>query len=283
MQASMINFKETRSLQISIVFLATVALQRTLHFTHSGWIGFAVMMIYAGFDSGTSLHRAVHRFWGAVLGLFLSYILFFFIRFNDDIIWLVVPCILFMAYYTLSKYYVSPTIFTVTLTALGADYYSSSSYAVDQFFFDYGRSTMIGMAIIMIFDAFIFRKQNLTEKFYREIQSKIMDQISKVFAITKQSKIHHAQFLKESIELNNQIAKFDAFLKTIHHNHHFQSNIFDPLSEFHSRIEHLHANIHQLYAHHGEHMDALYIETERALKTLFKRFSIDPPRGEKLR
>lgn len=272
MSSSSLNFREYRSLQICTVFVCTIALQRVLQFSHSGWIGFAVMMIYAGFDSGASLHRAIHRFWGAMLGLFLSYILFFFIRFNDDIIWLVIPSILFMAYYTLSKYYVSPTIFTVTLTALGSDYYSSTLYPVDQFFFDYGRATAIAMAICMIFEKYIFNRKNMTERFYTEIQSTVIDQLEALLQVTLKKNLNHAKFLKLSNQINTSVVRLDAFLKTVSHNHLVPKDLFNSLSEFNIRIEHIYRNIRHLYIEHGEEVWALQLETQKALKTLVDKF-----------
>ncbi len=56
-----IDYRTTRAFQICVVFIFALALQRWLKYSHAGWIGFAVMMIYAGFDSGTSLHRTIHR------------------------------------------------------------------------------------------------------------------------------------------------------------------------------------------------------------------------------
>src|SRR3990167_8423105 len=117
-----LDYRTTRAFQICVVFAATIMVQEWLKFAHSGWIGFAVMMIYAGFDSGTSLHRTRHRFWGSMLGLLLSYVLWFFIRIHYETIFLVIPIVVFMAFFSLGKFYVSPTIFTVTLTALGIDY-----------------------------------------------------------------------------------------------------------------------------------------------------------------
>ena len=148
-----IDYRKTRALQICLVFATALAIQRLLGYSHAGWIGFAVMMIYAGFDRGASLQRTYHRFWGAILGLLLSYILWLMGQVDFRLILVIVPVLVFMAYFSLGKLYAFPTIFTVTLTALGTDYYGGSDYAVPNFFFDYLLSTVVAFLLCFMYES----------------------------------------------------------------------------------------------------------------------------------
>src|SRR3990167_10792417 len=243
----LIDYHATRALQISVEFISTLAIEAILNFSHSGWIGFATMMIYAGFDSGTSLHRAKHRFWGAMLGLMLSFYLFLIIQLNDDIIWLVIPIILFLAYFNLSKNYVSPTIFTVTLTSLGSDYYQSDTYQIEQFFFDYGKATIISLFICLFFEYFVFKKRNLTDKFYIDLQDSLIAHLKDLFTIVTKRHIKQSLYLRKSTKFNSQFLKFETFLKTVNHNFEIKEHLFDDLEEFKETIEVVYNNIRQLF------------------------------------
>ncbi len=263
-----IDYRTTRALQICVVFIATLLIQRVLNFSHAGWIGFAVMMIYAGFDSGASLHRTMHRFWGAMLGLFLTYILFFFIRIDDDLIYIVIPVTLFMAYFSLSKYYVAPTIFTVTLTGLGSDYYQSNLYAIDQFFFDYAKATTMALSICVFFEYFIFKKRNLTHKFYFELQQALIAELNTLFDAVTVKPVRRSHYLKLSTQFNTNILKLYAFLKTAEHDYHLQAHLFDEIEIFQNTMENVYQNIRQLFASADKELDLLTMETRRMLDQL---------------
>ena len=122
------------------------------------------MMIYAGFDSGASLQRTIHRFWGAVFGLLLSYGLWIVGQIDFRFILVIIPFIVFMAYFSLGKRYAFPT--TVTLTSLGTDYYGRNNYAVPNFFFDYLLSTVVAFLLCLIFETLVFQNSQLSRKFY---------------------------------------------------------------------------------------------------------------------
>lgn len=241
-----VDYRTTRAIQIAIVFMGTLALQRWLDFSHAGWIGFAVMMIYAGFDPGTSVHRSIHRFWGAMFGLFLSYILFFLIRLDYDMIMVVIPLMVFMAYFTLSKYYVAPTIFTVTLTALGSDYYQNDHYVIDIFFFDYGKATILALGMCVSFEHFVFRKSNLTHKFYYELQQTLVQQLHTLYHLVSQTPLRRSRHLKLSTDFMTNHQKLVAFLKTAKHDTHVRAHLFDELQAFNQGVEQVYQNIQQV-------------------------------------
>jgi hypothetical protein len=263
-----IDYRTTRALQISAVFISALLLQKILNFSHAGWIGFAVMMIYAGFDAGTSVHRTIHRFWGAMFGLFLSYILFFFIRIDDDLILMVVPAMVFMAYFTLSKYYVSPTIFTVTLTALGSDYYQSDLYAIDQFFFDYAKSTVIALSICVFFEYFIFKKNNLTHQFYFNLQQKLVSELQALLDVVLSAPVRRSDYLKLSAAFNTHVLALHAFLSTAKHDYHLKATVFNELSVFNQTTLKIYQNIQTYFVLGRPDTDILLLETKALLQQL---------------
>ncbi|MDX2345956.1 MAG: FUSC family protein [Legionella sp.] len=264
----LIDYRKARALQISVVFISALLLQKLLNFSHAGWIGFAVMMIYAGFDAGTSVHRTIHRFWGAMLGLFLSYILFFLIRIDDDLILIVVPAMVFMAYFSLSKHYVSPTIFTVTLTALGSDYYQSNLYAIDQFFFDYAKATVIALSVCVFFEYFIFKKNNLTHRFYFQLQKTLVSELQVLLDVVITKPLRRSNYLKLSAQFNRHVLDLDAFLNTAKHDYHLKIAVFDELANFNHMIVQVHQNIQQLFILKAKKSDALICETREMLEQL---------------
>ena len=262
------DYRATRALQICIVFVTTLAIQRGLNFTRAGWIGFAVMMIYAGFDTGASLHRTFHRFWGAIFGLFLSYVLWFIGRIDYRIILMIIPVIVFMAYFSLGKYYAYPTTFTVTLTALGADYYPSETYYVALFFFDYFRATTIALGICVVFEYFIFKKSHLTHLFYRDLQQLIVQQLNELLTLVSTKPLRRGKFLTLSVQFNARILELNAFSCTSKHDYHLQYQQFDQLQLFHATAETIYQNIRQLFVGAPTNMDNLLFETKNKLDQL---------------
>lgn len=264
------DYRSIRALQICAIFVATLALQRWLQFTHSAWIGFSVMMINAGFDSGTSLHRTRHRFWGAMLGLLLSYLLWFFIRIHDELIFLIIPILVFMAFFSMGMLYAAPTIFTVTLTALGVDYYTTTDYHVSEFFFDYGRSTVIALAICVFFEFFVFKKNRLTHQFYVDLQRSLIKELEQLFDITINHPLRESQYLKVCAHLNTSVVVFHAFFSTIKHDYYIQENHYKDVDTFWALVEEAYQNIRQLFVLRKHQQEQLKVETKLILKRLFQ-------------
>lgn len=265
-----IDYRTTRALQICIVFVTTLAIQRWLQFSHSAWIGFSVMMIYAGFNSGASLHRTSHRFWGAIIGLFLSYILWFIIRIDYGLILMVIPCVVFMAFFSMGKQYSLPTIFTVTLTALGVDYYSTDHYAVQSFFFEYTRATITALAICVIFEYFIFKKSRLSHQFYLDLQRTVISQLACLLSVVETLPVRQSQYLKLSTQFNVNISELQVFLQTVTHDYHIQNHVFNQLDEFNQTVEFIYNNIRQLFVSSHHARDSILLETKKALNNLIK-------------
>src|SRR3990167_3023366 len=96
---NLLSYQHHRALQICIVFLATFVIQKYVTYIHSGWIGFFVMSIYAGFEAGASTQRILLRFLGTIYGLLLSYIIWFTTQWHGDLLLLVTAIVFYCAFF----------------------------------------------------------------------------------------------------------------------------------------------------------------------------------------
>lgn len=263
-----VDYRKTRALQICLVFATALAVQRLLGYSHAGWIGFAVMMIYAGFDRGTSLQRTTHRFWGAVFGLLLSYLLWLMGQVDFRLILVVVPILVFMAYFSLGKLYAFPTIFTVTLTALGTAYYGGSDYAVPNFFFDYLLSTIVAFLLCFLFEYFLFRGSQLSRKFYLDLQKRIITRLNKLFEIVTKRPLRDSSYLRVSSVLNTNMLDLYAFVDTAKHETHPEANFLEELAFFSSVVQQAYHNIRRLFVLAPHRNELLELETKNILDQL---------------
>ncbi|KTD13724.1 hypothetical protein Lgra_0859 [Legionella gratiana] len=263
-----VDYRKTRALQICIVFATALAVQRLLGYSHAGWIGFAVMMIYAGFERGASLLRTIHRFWGAVFGLLLSYFLWIMGQIDFRLILVVIPFIVFMAYFSLGKLYAFPTIFTVTLTSLGTDYYGGTNYAVPNFFFDYLLSTVVAFLLCVMFEFFIFRGSQLSRKFYLDLQKRIITRLNKLFQIVIQRPMRDSSYLQASISLNTNMLDLYAFVDAAKHDTHPEVKFLEELAFFNSVVHQAYHNIRRLFVLAPHRNELLELETQNILEQL---------------
>ncbi len=264
------DYRAARALQICIIFVASLALQRWFAFSHAAWIGFSVMMINAGFDSGTSLHRTQHRFWGAMLGLFFSYWVWLVIRIHYEVIFIVIPIIVFMAFFVMGKLYASPTIFTVSLTALGTIYYNPSNYHPSEFFFDYGRSTLIALGICVFFEFFVFKKWRLAHRFYADMQQTLVRELYDTFQQVSAPSLRESRYLKSCAHLNTSVVAFNAFFSALKHDYHTKEEDFKDFYLFSTLVEEAYQNIRQLFVLKKQKKEILTEETANILARLSK-------------
>lgn len=211
------DYRTTRALQICIVFLATLVIERLLNYNRAGWIGFVVMMIYVGFDSGASTHRTMHRFWGSILGLLLSYFLWQLGLLDYRLMLIVIPTVIFLAFFSLCKFYAYSTIFTVTLTFLGTAYFSPTDYDAYYFFFDYFKSTVVAFFICFVFEGLIFRSSQLTKKFYNDLQRSIISELDHLYHLGVKRPANQNHFLRGSATCRVRINELHTFEQTAKH------------------------------------------------------------------
>ena len=263
-----IDYRSIRALQICIVFAATLAIQRILLYSHAGWIGFAVMMIYAGFDAGASIDRTLQRFSGMLLGLLLSYFIWMLGVMNYRVMIIIIPIVVFFAFFALGKSYAFPTIFTVTLTALGTDYYAPTHYDVSNFFFDYFRSTLVALCICIFFEGIVFKRKSVTHKFYQELQHLILLQLQQLLTLVSTEPHHQSRFLKLSVQFNVKILELRAFVQVARHDYRFQHIGFNELQEFNEMVEQAYLNIRRLFILAPQTDETLVFETTQCIHRL---------------
>jgi uncharacterized membrane protein YccC len=257
-----------RALQICIVFVTTLTLQRALEFSHAGWIGFAVMMIYAGFDAGSSIQRTIHRFLGALFGLFLSYVLWIMGQIDYRSFLIIVPIVVFFAFFSLGKSYAFPTVFTVTLTALGTYYYPPADYETYNFFFDYFRATLIAFFICMVFEGIVFKNKNLTHRFHYDLRQHIIQHLRELLDIVSTKPIQQSQYIKLSAQCNLKVMELQQLIETTKYDYHVQHTKVEALKAFDAMIEKIYLNIYHLFVEQCQTLQPLIQETTDYLEKL---------------
>jgi len=230
------EYRSTRALQICIVFVTALVLERMLNYSRAGWIGFIVMMIYVGFDSGASIHRTMHRFWGTVLGLVLSYFLWQLGLLDFRLMLTVIPIVIFLSFFTLSQFYAYPTIFTVSLTFLGTAYFNPSDTSAYNFFADYFKSTLVAFFICLMFEGLIFRKSNLTKKFYYDLQKSIILELESLYSLGMTIPTNQNLFLRGSALCRVKIHELYGFEQTAQHDLGLEEHGLGNTESFHALV-----------------------------------------------
>lgn len=231
------EYRKIRAVQICTVFVTTLVIERILNFEHEGWVGFFVMMIYVGFDSGASIHRTMHRFWGTIFGLLLSYFLWILgiLDFRLEIIIIIIT--LFFSFFLLNKFYAFPTIFTVSLTFLGTAYFTPQDYHPGNFFFDYFRATVMGFFICLLFEGLIFKKSHLTQKFYQDLQASIIQELENLYDLSRYPNPNKNRFLKGSAACRVKINELRSFEGTLKYGLDFEQGLdMTKIEDFHRLV-----------------------------------------------
>ena len=266
-----LNFRTIRAIHICIVYTFTLAVQEMFNYPRAAWTGFAVMMIYAGFDSGATLRRTFHRFWGMALGLLLSFVLWFLGHIDYRILLFIIPIGVFFAHYTLGKLYMFPTIFTVTLTALGSDYYPNDTFFPSWFFSDYFICTVIALIICVVFEYFIFRGRNLTNKFYYELQQEITNSMNCILALTLEASLNRSKLLKMTAHLNSKMIEFNTLRGNTEHSYEAKDiPNSDDLQLFFAKSRKVYQNIRHLLVLHPQQDIQRTTETKALISELYE-------------
>lgn len=208
-----LNYRVLRSLQISFVFTFTILIQQLLHYPRAGWTGFAVMMIYGGFDNGTALLRSYHRFLGVLLGLAMAYFLWIFAHINFRLLFFILPMVVFGVFFFASGAYSVPTIFTVTGSVLGFAYFDTQSGLELTFYLiDYFMCTCIGFAIIVVFETLCFKRYELMARFLNDTQINVLQYLNELFVLLQPGKIRPQNWFNACILLSRNLDEMDRLL-----------------------------------------------------------------------
>ncbi len=202
-----LDYKTTRSLQISVVFTFTIFIQQLFHYPRAGWTGFALMMIYAGFDNGTTLFRAYQRFLGVLLGLLSGYFLWFLGHLDYRTLIFLIPLTVFLAYFLVGQSYSVPTVFTVNTSIIGTGYFNpSGGFTITTFLIDYFMCTIIAFTIILIFEHFWFRRYQMMGRFIRDTQLDLVKHLYQLVQLLEQKNIRSSEWFEHCIILTRYLA-----------------------------------------------------------------------------
>ncbi|KTD76506.1 FUSC family protein [Legionella waltersii] len=211
------NYLELRCIQISTVFCFTIAVQEWLRYPRAGWTGFAVMMIYAGFDIGTTIFRTYQRFLGVLLGLFSGYILWFVGHLDYRSLILIIPMTVFFAYFLMGRAYSVPTVFTVNASVIGSGYFSSeTSLSVTYYITDYSLCTIVAFIIILSFEYFWFRRYNLMQRFIQITQSEVINDLYALVRLLNKGKMKRSTWFTTCIKLTDSLFEVNMLMNNMH-------------------------------------------------------------------
>jgi hypothetical protein len=209
-----LSYQALRCIQISTVFFFTLVVQEWLRYPRAGWTGFAVMMIYAGFDNGTTMLRAYHRFLGVFLGLFIGYILWFIGHLDYRSLIFILPMMVFFAYLLAGRVYSIPTTFTVAASVIGTGYFNLVPTAsITYFIFDYSLCTFIAFAIILIFEYCWFRHYGMMRRFVVDTQFEVVDDLFNLLHLLQQSKIKRTDWFKSCLKITSSLHEADTLIQ----------------------------------------------------------------------
>jgi len=204
--AKHLDYRSMRGLQISIVFTFTIFIQEFFNYPRAGWTGFAVMMIYAGFDNGTTLLRAYHRFLGVLLGLLSGYLLWFIGHIDYRTLIIIIPVTVFLAYFLVGHAYSVPTVFTVNTAIIGTGYFDTHNlFSITFFLVDYFICTIIAFTIIVLFEYFWFRRFHMMRRFINDTQAEVISGLNRLVLLLNSNKIKRGDWFRSCIKLTGSI------------------------------------------------------------------------------
>lgn len=228
-----ISYRALRCIQISTVFFFTFVVEGFLHNPRAGWAGFAVMMIYAGFDNGATLFRAYHRFLGVFLGLLSGYVLWLIGHLDYRTLMVILPLTVFFAFFLVGRAYSVPTVFTVNTSVIGAGYFSTQqSPSVTYYLFDYAVCTLIAFAIILVFEYFWFSRYHMMRRFINDTQTEVVQDLYYLVGLLNQDKIRRAVWFKGCIQLTSSLFEVNTLIQNASFVHRSERAVGDEFNQF---------------------------------------------------
>ncbi len=275
LNSNKLNYRALRGIHICIVFSFTIFVQEWLRFPQAGWTGFSVMMIYAGFDSGTTLFRAFHRFWGMILGLFTGYLLWFIGHIDYRTLILIIPLTIFFAYFLIGRAYSIPTIFTVNTAVIGTGYFAShSTFSITAFIIDYSICTVIAFIICILFEFFIFRRFFLMKRFIHDTQTDIIQHLKCLINLLNQEKIKRTDWFKSCINFNRSLTEINNLVQNAEFLYLSEEAVGNQFIHFCSLTNTIFIELKALYSayytkrYHKHDYNKLYEQVQGNLKQL---------------
>lgn len=278
-----LSYRSLRAVQISTVFAFTIFIIEWLRFPHAGWTGFAVMMIYAGFDNGTTLFRAYHRFLGVLIGLLSGYGLWFIGHIDYRLLLLIIPITVYLAYYLAGQAYSVPTVFTVNTSIIGTGYFDlQETFPLSFFLVDYGICTLIAFAIIVSFEYFWFSRYSMMKRFIYDSQIELLATLNHLAGLLEHHKIHRKTWFSGCLKLTGLLAEMNGLVQNSQFLLRSQQEVGDEFNEFVLLANKCFISIKALYlAHHtSRHRKYDYLklssEVQESLRQLALMLAPEP-------
>ncbi len=267
---SNLSYRTIRALHICTVFTASIFIEQQLNMPRGAWTGFTVILIYAGFDVGSSILRIWHRFWGVLFGLLIGHIFWLMGHLDYRTLLIIAPCVLGTYYYLLGKPYVQGTVFTTMLSMLGSDYFANSTdtYHLQWFFRDYFMCTLLAAVICLFFEYFIFFRTNMTRKFYTDFQQDLISEIERFLNFMHQQKIKRGAFLDYVVVFNTKMVTLNTFTTNTKNDYHNKDNLITELTAFTQYANTIYHNIRKMYILHPHEHFTLLTETHILLEKI---------------
>lgn len=270
-----LSYRAIRALQICVVFSFTIFVQEFMSFPHAGWIGFSLMMIYVGFDHGTTLFRAYHRFLGMVLGLLSGFVLWFLGHLDYRILIIIIPLTIFLAYFLVGHAYSVPTIFTVNTAVIGTGYFASSvTTTVNNFIYDYTFATIIAFVICVLFEYFWFRHYGLMKRFINDTQENILNLLKAMVVQINQEKINRLEWFDICLNLNQSLNEVNALVHNAEFEYSSERVVGEEFNQFVELTTSIFISLKALYSayytnrFHKHDYNKLVMQVENDLKCL---------------
>jgi hypothetical protein len=270
-----LNYRTTRALHICIVFATSIFIEMQLNIPRGAWTGFTVMLIYTGFDVGSSIQRIFYRFLGVLLGLQLAHILWFLGYVNFRLLLLIIATTLFCYYYFLGKSYAYATIFTTTLSVIGSDYFGDTTFHIQWYERDYFMCTVLAVVICIFFEYFIFFRINMTRKFYLDLQQEIISQLENFLIIMQKEKIKKSTFLHAVFDFNKKITDLNTFTQNTKNDYHNKDDLIAELNEFSQYTNAAYQNLRKLVILPQKQHEPLLIHTSNLILKLKKLVNVE--------
>lgn len=226
------SYRMLRGFQISLVFTVTIFLQMWLHLPHAGWAGFAVMMIYGGFDNGTCVERAYQRFFGLLFGLLLGYCLWFIGHVDYRTVFFIIPVLVFSVFFWAGTAFAIPTTFTVASSIIGFGYFNSQSeFLITFFLLDYAMCTIIGFCCILVFERW-FSHYGMMVRFVHEVQQDVFNHMCELVDLLNHERIYRVDWIKCSGRVAASMFEMDRLMQNNEFLINARNAVGDEINQF---------------------------------------------------
>lgn len=243
-----ISYRALRSLQICTVFFFAIIVQEWIGYPRAGWTGFAVMMIYAGFDSGTTVLRAFHRFIGMFIGLFIGYVFWFIGHLDYRTLIVLLPMSVFAAYFFAGRIYSVPTTFVVVASVIGVGFFNVDPTATVSYYVeDYSLTTAVAFVMILIFEYFWFRHYGMMRRFIIDTQAEVLQDLYNLVYLLNQGNVHHINWCKCCIKLTRSLHEVEVLIQSVPFMIRYEQAVGGDFVEFVSLANRIFIGLKALY------------------------------------